>query len=153
MNDSGSEFANQSSSRAPGSVVDDHLGHLLRCVQKRASAAFSKELSDYDLTPPQFFAMARLLETGPISQNHLGRLTAMDPATIQGVTQRLLTRGLIKRTPDSNDRRRMTLRLAPKSEAMVRILRSNMTKASDALLEPLSQRERDTLLHLLKRLT
>ena len=136
-----------------GLHVDDHLGHLLRCVQKRASAAFSKELSDYDLTPAQFFAMARLLETGPISQNHLGRLTAMDPATIQGVTQRLLTRGLIERTPDREDRRRMTLRLVPKSESMVRKLRSNMTRASDSLLEPLSPHERDTLMDLLKRLT
>ena len=136
-----------------GPHVDNHLGHLLRCVQKRASAAFSKELSDYDLTPAQFFAMARLLETGPISQNHLGRLTAMDPATIQGVTQRLLTRGLIDRAPDQKDRRRMTLRLVPNSESMVRKLRTNMTRASNALLEPLSQRERDTLLHLLKRLT
>ncbi len=153
MNDSGSEFANQSSSRAPGSVVDDHLGHLLRCVQKRASAAFSKELSDYDLTPPQFFAMARLLETGPISQNHLGRLTAMDPATIQGVTQRLLARGFVERTADPKDRRRMTLRLAAGSEPVLKSLRNGMSRASAEVLAPIAPHERKQLIRLLQRLT
>jgi len=45
-----------------------------------------------ELTPTQFAALARLRELGDTTQNQLGRLTAMDPATIQGVIQRLLLR-------------------------------------------------------------
>jgi len=38
-----------------------------------------------DLTPTRFAAMAKLLEHGSLSQNELGRMTAMDIATIKGV--------------------------------------------------------------------
>ena len=79
-------------------ALDDQTGHLLRCAHKRASAIFASILSDHQLTPPQYFAMVRLSEVGRLSQNHLGRMTAMHPATIQGVIQRLCERGLITRT-------------------------------------------------------
>jgi DNA-binding MarR family transcriptional regulator len=92
-------------------ALDEQIGHLLRCAHKRASAIFAAILNDHNLTPPQYFAMARLSEFGRLSQNHLGRLTAMHPATIQGVIQRLCERGLIARTPDPKNRRRILLRL------------------------------------------
>src|SRR3546814_4425941 len=49
--------------------------------------------------------MARLHEMGKLSQNRLGRLAAMDPATIQGVIRRLHERGFIERLADPTDRR------------------------------------------------
>ena len=45
------------------------------------------------LTPTQWAALAKLREVGDCSQNHLGRLTAMDAATIKGVIDRLTGRG------------------------------------------------------------
>ena len=46
-----------------------------------------------DLTPTQWAALAKLRELGDCSQNHLGRLTAMDAATIKEVVDRLTVRG------------------------------------------------------------
>ena len=66
-------------------VLDDSIGHLIRRAHQRASATFMTILAEHHFTPTQFFAMARLRERGQLSQNRLGRLTAMDPATIQGV--------------------------------------------------------------------
>jgi len=94
-------------------VLDESIGHLIRRAHQRASATFMTILADHQFTPTQFFALARLRERGRLSQNRLGRLTAMDPATIQGVTRRLFDRGYIARTPDATDRRRMVLELTP----------------------------------------
>ena len=95
-----------------GFILDDSIGHLIRRAHQRASATFMTILADHHFTPTQFFAMARLRERGQLSQNRLGRLTAMDPATIQGVTRRLYDRGYIERAPDPSDRRQGTSRIS-----------------------------------------
>ncbi len=135
-----------------GTTLDDQAGHLLRRAHKRASAVFSAELEDLHLTPAQYFAMVRLFEVGRLSQNHLGRMTAMDPATIQGVIQRLQSRGFIERLPDRSDRRRLVLRLTQSGLSAVQGLQASVTKANDAILAPLAPAERETFLRFLKRL-
>ena len=59
-------------------VLDEQVAHLLRRAHQRASALFLSVLADAQLTPTQFFAMARLHEMGKLSQNRLGRLAAME---------------------------------------------------------------------------
>jgi len=133
-------------------ALDDQTGHLLRCAHKRASAIFASILSDHQLTPPQYFAMVRLSEVGRLSQNHLGRMTAMHPATIQGVIQRLCERGFITRTPDRNNRRRIVLQLTAAGSGAVEALQVRMVETNDAILAPLNAGERELFLGFLKRL-
>jgi DNA-binding MarR family transcriptional regulator len=133
-------------------LLDEQAGHLLRRAHQRASAIFLSELSDAGLTPAQFFALARLHETGEVSQNHLGRLVAMDPATIQGVVHRLIDRGLLKRKADPKDKRRMIPRLTPKGRRTVTRLMDNARRVDETILAPLGARDRAKFLSLLKRL-
>ena len=133
-------------------ALDDQTGHLLRCAHKRASAIFASILSDHQLTPPQYFAMVRLSEVGRLSQNHLGRMTAMHPATIQGVIQRLCERGFITRTPDRNNRRRIVLQLTAAGSGAVEALQVRMVETNDAILAPLNAGERELFLGFLRRL-
>ncbi|MFM8991008.1 MAG: COX15/CtaA family protein, partial [Alphaproteobacteria bacterium] len=65
---------------------------------------------------------ARLRELGDTTQNQLGRLTAMDPATIQGVVRRLVARGLVERTDVSPYRLATHLGLALVILALVKRL-------------------------------
>jgi DNA-binding MarR family transcriptional regulator len=144
---------NVSPLRKTGSTaLDDQTGHLLRCAHKRASAIFASFLSDHQLTPPQYFAMVRLSEVGRLSQNHLGRMTAMHPATIQGVIQRLSERGLITRAPDSNNRRRIVLQLTAAGSQAIEDLQTRMVETNEAILAPLNAGERELFLGFLKRL-
>ena len=109
-------------------------------------------LADHRFTPTQFFALARLRERGELSQNRLGRLTAMDPATIQGVTRRLYGRGYIERAPDPNDRRRMVLKLSAEGHTMVERLLDGIDEVSGQILAPLAPDEREQFRSLLKRI-
>lgn len=109
-------------------------------------------LSDHQLTPTQFFAMARLRQLGQVSQNKLGRLSAMDPATIQGVIRRLQDRGFIERTPDPNDRRRMMLHLTSAGRAMIDQLLDGISAVSTQIVAPLAPEEQEQLRSLLKRI-
>jgi DNA-binding MarR family transcriptional regulator len=133
-------------------LLDEQVGHLIRRAHQRASATFNSVLTDHQLTPTQFFAMARLQEKGQLSQNLLGRLSAMDPATIQGVIRRLYDRGYIERLPDPKDRRRMVLRLTPAGEALVEKLLDQVDAAGRRILAPLEPDEQEQFRSLLKRI-
>ena len=133
--------------------LEEQVGHLLRRAHQRATAIFLERIGDSRVTPTQFAALVRLYEEGELSQNHLGRLTAMDPATIQGVIRRLAERRLILRRRDPTDRRRTLLRLTDEGERAVAALIPNGPGVSAATLAPLSEREREDFLALLRRLT
>jgi DNA-binding MarR family transcriptional regulator len=64
----------------PSYILDEQIGFILRQVWQRHATIFSREIG-INLTPTQWAALAKLTETGPCSQNQLGRLTAMDVAT------------------------------------------------------------------------
>ncbi len=131
--------------------LEDQVGHLLRRAHQRATAIFQQRIGA-DITPTQFAALVRLRDAGALSQNHLGRLAAMDPATTQGVVRRLRQRALIAARPDPDDRRRSRLTLTRRGRALVDRLLPNGFDVSAAILDPLSPRERATFLALLKRL-
>lgn len=133
-------------------TLDDHVAHLLRRAHQRASSVLMTAIEDHRLTPTQYFAICRLHEHGSISQNQLGRLAAMDPATIQGVIQRLHDRGLIQRDRDDSDRRRIMLSLTPRGEQLCATLCGQAMRAHNDTLEPLSEDERESLASLLRKI-
>lgn len=136
-----------------GYVLEEQAGHLLRRAHQRHSAIFQATIGDDQLTPLQFAALMKLSDVGETSQNLLGRLTAMDAATMQGVIKRLSARGLIDRRPDDVDRRRLMLSLSSDGAKLVSDLSERGAQITDQTLEPLTASERETFLKLLKRLS
>ncbi|MAO90001.1 MAG: MarR family transcriptional regulator [Rhodospirillaceae bacterium] len=132
--------------------VEQQIGHLLRRAHQRASAIFQETLDDKALTPMQFAALMRLHDDGSMSQNHLGRLAAMDPATVQGVIRRLQERGLVSRVPDQTDRRRTVLSVTPEGATLAKSLVPSAKEVSAKTLAPLTPAEQKQLLDLLERL-
>lgn len=133
--------------------VEEHIGHLLRRAHQRASAIFQSYMGHEQITPTQFAALVKLRDEGELSQNHLGRLTAMDPATIQGVTRRLIDRGLVQIRPDETDRRRMLLRLTDEGRKLTEDIIPYGFDITDDTLEPLSAEEQEVFLRLLKKIS
>jgi len=72
----------------PSYILDEQIGFILRQVWQRHATIFAREIG-INLTPTQWAAVSKLAETGPCSQNLLGRLTAMGGATLKGVIERL----------------------------------------------------------------
>ena len=133
--------------------LHDQVGHLLRRAHQRHTAIFQSGLGDCRLTPLQLAALVKARDAGPVSQNELGRLVAMDPATSLGVIRRLCDRGLIERSADGSDRRRTVLRLTSAGEALLESVLPRARAISEATLAPLSVEERRTFIALLRRLT
>lgn len=135
-------------------VLEDQIGHVLRRANQRATAIFMEIMGDAQLTPTQYAALVKIRDVGQISQNRLGRLTAMDPATIKGVIGRLRKRGLVTSRPDRSSRiRRSVLELTPEGAAIVETALPRGRAVTEATLAPLGMKERKQLLALLRRIT
>ncbi|MDO9523968.1 MAG: MarR family transcriptional regulator [Gemmobacter sp.] len=133
-------------------ILDDQIGFLLRRSQQRHLTIFAEAMPD-GLTAQQFAALAKLRELGPCSQNALGRLTAMDNATISGVLTRLAERGLIERTAQPDDRRMMQISLTPGGETLVDRVLPIARKITADTLAPLSAAEQTSLIALLRKIS
>ena len=105
-----------------------------------------------DLTPTQWAALAKLRELGDCSQNRLGRLTAMDAATIKGVIDRLTARGFTTVRPDPGDGRRILVALTPEGLDLYERAAPIAAQITEKTLEPLGEDERSTFVALLRRL-
>jgi DNA-binding MarR family transcriptional regulator len=132
-------------------ILDDQVGFLLRQVAQRHAAIFAAGIES-DLTTTQWAALAKLAEIGPLSQNLLGRHTAMDAATIKGVIDRLTKRGLTETRPDPEDGRRLLVALSEAGRALVAHATPQALRITDETLAPLNPEERDVLVGLLARL-
>jgi DNA-binding MarR family transcriptional regulator len=132
--------------------LEDQVGHLMRRAHQRHTAIFQDGIEALQLTPTQFAALVKIRDLGEVSQNQLGRLTAMDPATIQGVIQRLDARKLINRQPDPKDRRCTVLKLTGEGSALIAEAIDCARKITEATLAPLSASERQAFLALLRKL-
>lgn len=136
-----------------GYSLEHHPAHLIRRAHQRATAAFQAVLSDDDLTPTQHAALASVLKHGELSQNHLGRLTAMDPSTISLVVRALMKRGLIARRTSKTDQRMSMVALTDLGVRFTLERLDSSMQVARRLLEPLSATEQATLLDLLRRIT
>ena len=132
-------------------VLEDQIGFILRQVWQRHATIFAKEIG-INLTPTQWAALAKLTETGPCSQNQLGRLTAMDVATIKGVIDRLTARGLTETSSDPQDGRRLLVSLTRAGQALAEKAATNALTIPRETLAPLDAKEREVFIALLSKL-
>jgi DNA-binding MarR family transcriptional regulator len=124
-------------------VMGDQVGFLMRVAMQRHTSIFMS-LMVHDLTQTQFAALAKLVEVGTCSQNHLGRLIYLDAATIKGVVDRLRTRKLVTSQSNPRDRRRSMVAVTKVGARIAReaiALAHQITAETLAPLEPLEQRQ------------
>lgn len=131
--------------------LDDQIGYVLRRVTQRHLSIFAAAIPE--VTTTQFAVMARLAEVGPLSQNHLGRATAMDAATIKGVVDRLAKLGFVETAADPDDRRRLTVSLSKAGAEIVSAKVATALQVSAETLAPLTADEAAILKSMLMRLT
>jgi DNA-binding MarR family transcriptional regulator len=133
-------------------ALEDQIGFRLRKAHQRATEDFNAVMGRFDVTPTQFAALAKLHDAGPLPQAQLGRLTAMDPATIFGVVKRLARRGYVRQSLDDADARLVIVGLTPEGQAAAARMTAVAAEVSGRTLAPLGRKEAAALLRLLGKL-
>lgn len=134
-----------------GYVLEDQVGFKMRLAYQKHSEIFSLLLPD--LTPTQFAVLWKLHDRGTLSQNELGRLIAMDGATVKGVIDRLKKRDLVTTAPSNADLRRLDVSLTAAGRARIADAVPLALNISKLTVQRLTAREESQLLSLLDKLT
>jgi DNA-binding MarR family transcriptional regulator len=138
--------------KSSGYDLATHPAHMIRRAHQRATFFFQKVMNDLDLTPTQHAALATLLKHGELSQNQLGRLTAMDPSTISIVVRKLMKDGFIRRRGSRKDQRVAMIRLTDEGTRFTIDRLADSMEVARRVLSPLSAVEQELLLDLLHKI-
>jgi DNA-binding MarR family transcriptional regulator len=125
-------------------------GHLIRRAQQQHQARWA-ELVGSELTSVQFAVLAKLATEPGIDQNTLAAALSIDTSTLAEVCLRLASRGLIDRERSELDARRYRLYLTASGRAVLERNIPAVDAVGEALLAPLTDRERQALMRLLRR--
>ncbi|RBM05550.1 MarR family winged helix-turn-helix transcriptional regulator [Streptomyces sp. PT12] len=96
--------------------------------------------------------LAALVEFGPASQAALARRCGIDRSDVVAALNEMSAAGLVIRAPDSGDRRRNVITPTDEGRASLAQADAALATAHGALLDPLTEEERATLVRLLGRL-
>jgi MarR family transcriptional regulator, lower aerobic nicotinate degradation pathway regulator len=132
--------------------LEDQVGFVLRKASQRHAAIFLKRMTD-QLTPTQWAALVKVAELKSVSQNQLGRDTAMDVATIKGVVDRLIKRGFVTTTPDPDDGRRNLIAMTAEGRDAIAAGLPVAAAITGETLKPLTGDERHRLAELLRKIS
>lgn len=88
----------------------------------------------------------------PRTPAELADAAGVTRATMTGLIDTLERDGLVRREPDPDDRRMMSVRLTPKAEAFLKQMLPGHFQTMAKLMAPLSETERKTLVRLLNKI-
>lgn len=128
-------------------------GHLIRRLNQVSTQVFTREMqaAGHDLTSVQFAAMDAIRHHPGIDQATVAALIAYDRATIGGVIDRLVQKGLVARTVSLRDRRAREVRLTEKGETVFDEILPLVRSLQDDILPGLSAEDRARFLDLARR--
>ena len=132
--------------------IEESTGFLLSKCHQKAFQIFREKLLPHNLTPPQFAALAFLWKKDGQSQIQLGTAMEMDRTTTSGVIDRLENQGLVNRRHHPEDRRIFMIYLTEAGRELEHTLSRLSLEANAKVASNLSEKEKETLLVLLKKL-
>jgi DNA-binding MarR family transcriptional regulator len=141
----------QTPPNVPQYELADQIGFVLRLATQFHTAIFTARMVD-SLTQTQFATLATIYQHGPCSQSELSKLLALDTATVNGVVERLTSRGFVRSTDDPNDRRRQIITLTPDGAASGPAAIDAAREISAGTIARLTRAEEARLLQLLRKM-
>jgi MarR family transcriptional regulator, lower aerobic nicotinate degradation pathway regulator len=130
----------------------EQVGHLLRRAMQHHVSIFERICPEEQLTPAQFAVLCAAIQHGPVSQNQLARLCAIDPSTMKGIIERLTNRNLLALGRVETDRRKLLVQPTTAGRSLVARMAPIGFRISDETMGPLNPAERVAFIYLLNKM-
>ncbi|MCV2888780.1 MarR family winged helix-turn-helix transcriptional regulator [Ruegeria aquimaris] len=133
--------------------VTGYLLYLLAASSEQASAQFHDHVRARGLRVPEWRVLACLVDNDGMMITRLARLSLMEQSRMTRIVDQMDARGLVTRVADSNDKRRVRVRLTAEgrdlAEALVKDARRHETRLLSALADTDAARIKGVLRTLL----
>jgi MarR family transcriptional regulator for hemolysin len=131
----------------------EQIGLLLNDTSRAWRAKLDGRLRPLGLSQGKWRTLVHLSKGGDhLSQSELAARMAIEEPTLVGLLRRLEVDGWIKRRGASHDRRCKTVRLAPKSNAVLHEILGTARKLRHELIADISRRDIQTCMQVLNRI-
>jgi DNA-binding MarR family transcriptional regulator len=127
-------------------------GYLLARLGSLAERSWIGMLRRHNLTPTQHAVLLALRERGPLGQQALSHLIAVDPRNVVPILDGLVDQHLIDRHVDPADRRRRVISLTETGQSAANDLAKSATDIETDFLHGLAPADRAELNRLLRTL-
>ena len=131
----------------PESAPTFWINHASRLIQRR----FEQGLRPLGFGMAYLPVVVALEERGPLLQKELADLARVEQPTMAALLARMERDGLIARQPAPDDKRASLISLTSAAKARVPTAKERLIEDAETALSGLSQRERTTLIGLLRR--
>jgi DNA-binding MarR family transcriptional regulator len=138
-----------SSSRRKPATAEQSIGYLFRYGYRAFARAISIELQPFEISSGQWSVLRVLWETEGLSQVELAENMRVEKASLTGMLDVMERRGLISRTRNTEDRRKVNIHLTPRARALKDKLLPYRAKINRKATRGMTPEEVETLLRLL----
>ncbi|WP_411700164.1 MarR family winged helix-turn-helix transcriptional regulator, partial [Conyzicola sp.] len=135
----------------PPDLAPSELRYLVLAAQREGARQYSRALDRFSLTVSQAEIVLVLEEFGPLSLRDLGQLIVCEAGSPSRIVEALVSRDLLERNVDPNDRRSTVLRLTPNGAELVPGLRSVETAIDAATSDVLDADEKSAVASALRK--
>jgi DNA-binding MarR family transcriptional regulator len=129
----------------------EYIGLLIGAARRRLKQAVLTRLVPHRLSTQQFWILLAIRDLPGASLGAVAERQRLDLPTASRVVTSLCERGLVLLERSLDDRRRASVKLTTKGEALTRKLQPIADSARAAVVQGLSAAEQETLRKLLRR--
>lgn len=129
------------------------LQAFIDAVMNHSAEITDHPLPDIELSPREAKVLLLLGDRGTMIMTDLATASSAPLSTITRVIDRLENKQMIERFRSTEDRRIVMVKESGKGKRLRECFRRNQLDTATRLLQPLSNRERETLIELIDKLT
>ena len=128
------------------------LADIIMVIQRRFMANLIGDLARGRVSFPQFFLLGHLCSMGPLGMSRIADLMNHSTPAATGLVQRLEKIGYVRRTPEKEDRRKVTVTATPKGIRVVEGIRLGMIENLEKVMDRLAPDEQRAWLDIYKKI-
>ena len=141
----------QAASDALDGFISGYLPYLLAHASHLISGQFHEHLAARKVPVMQWRVMAALWDA-PKSASEVAAIILQKQPTVSKLLERMRVQGLLDRSPDATDRRRVVISLTPRGRRLAGPLIEAAREHERAVLQPFGARNATTLVGMLQAL-
>tara|TARA_B100001094_G_C17602216_1_gene517143 strand:+ start:75 stop:512 length:438 start_codon:yes stop_codon:yes gene_type:complete len=130
----------------------DALGYQIGLLSRLFDRMLEIELSEFNVSPGQYPALVMLFEKDGLTQAELCRRIHVEQPTMANTLKRMERDGLIRREPDSTDKRQSRIFLSELAKEVKIRLIEKARKVPEIAMYGLENDEKDKIFNLMSKL-
>jgi len=128
------------------------VNFLLTKAQQSVFQYFKTVLAEYDVTPVQYGILKCLWTENAQTPRQIAASLCLDSSTITGILDRMENKGLLKRTPDPNDRRALRVILTEQGYELQQPIEKIIEEGNEYIMSLFSKKEQEELKNHLEKI-